>query len=379
MFSENFIGKPKNTQGLKEVEKAEEQNPKEEDIGPVTEGDFLALQAEGEQKRRENSQWLAERVPEFLSAIDECVVNFHAQHQDREKDSKQKADLQKYNSLVIKVTDALKMFLTNIKDNEFVEVLEHDIATISGLCREAYVFDDSFPNFAFIDEKKFLEACKESLRKKLFDEQEEIKIEFKIGRFSVIKTGLRQTFLLDQQAELATKNEISSIEKPRNNAVVVKLFKFMHTETRLFSGRTGKFSEEMYRQIGAGVGELWVGVLGNDRFDDNFVILDKDGNQLYRLYEYVPNKDKTRALVRFLGHSNVLLGDGKLLFDTPKDDNYDNNKNVRVHATYKNYEKDQLAGNIIFEQEGRFVKLNKDLEIMAEGASLEEVNRKAIA
>ena len=371
-------GKP-TLQGLQRSAQEEREKKIEKAIreGHNTEADFLAEIQKNEEKKRQEIERLAEQVPQFLSQVDECVKNYHAQYHDNEK---KRSDFAKYDELLTNTREAIEVFLTNVAEKEFVELLEHDIAAISDLCKEIYKLDTSFPNLAFLDEERFLETARESLKIK----DKEIKVKFQIGRFKALKSG-SQVYLVDQQAAPVTKKRIVLEGKPRNDSIPVELHNdfMLSVETRLFSGRTGEFSQGTYKRIEPGIGELWIGVVDTYNYRENYTVLEKDGNELYGLGNYVANKDNTRALVRvIIGYNyiyNVLLSNGKFLFDMPvipKEGTYDYEDSMSLKIPFNDavsYNEKEIRKDIIFGKEGKYVRLNKNLEVVAEGITLEEV------
>ncbi len=145
----------------------------------------------------------------------------------------------------------------------------------------------------------------------------------------------------------------------------------------VFSAETGELSKPHSQTIRPAIGDLWF-----VRYQDgnDIYILDKNGSTLYgndlkhkEILNYVPNKNNTKALIQLPRNKdqnrtfNILLGNGKLLFE---------NEGEMQNAYNSSLGNDgQITGGFVFKFEDKFVKVDKDLEIIAEGSSLEEVER----
>lgn len=365
MALENFINSLKNRPTVRGVERTKQERFEQAVMEKhKTEADFLQEIKKAEQVKREEIEHFAEQVPQFLSQVDECVNNYHAKYQNEK--NKQEV-FSKYDELLIKIREATEVFLSNLEDKEFVELLEHDIDTISDLCKKIYELDRTFPNFAFLDENKFKDAA----IKEIYGNSEMAKgVKFeKVGRFTVVGKESGFYYIVDQQARKAFKEEVHTIGKVRNNSIVISTASgfFGDLKKKLFFGETGKTSAE-YSSIQPGLGKLWLAQRG-----EAFDILNNKGEEIFMTWQYDPNKNQTRALVKledrvnYSGrHFNVLLEDGNLLFDKDKP--------ISLRRPFNSITKNKkIVDEAIVEHDNKFFKLNKDLEIIAQGSSLEEI------
>ena len=367
MALEDYVNSLKGRPTLQGAEKAKEEKFEQEVLEKhKTEADFLEEIKKAEQVRREKIEDFAKRVPQFLSQVDECVANYHAKYQNKKN---RHESFLKYDEILIKLRGAIEVFLSNIEDKEFVELLENDITIISTMCKEMYTLDNTFPDFAFLDEDKFKEAA----IKKVYKDPEMAKgVRFeKVGRFTIIGGAGDHYTILDQQAQKTSKKEIYAIGKVRNNSIVIHTYTngfFGDAESKIFVGETGKTSQG-YSSIEPTIGNLWVGKQrgGFSSLD----ILDAQGKIIHSyLSRYVPNKKKSRALIGkdFYGKGyNILLDNGKLLFE--------NGGELQSGYLSSIGADQEIAHDIILKFEEKFVKLNKNLEIVAEGPSLEEMQQ----
>ncbi|MFZ2149999.1 MAG: hypothetical protein WAV15_02480 [Minisyncoccia bacterium] len=369
---ENFLNTENSNQNIKEVEEAIIRGAT--DFGPVTRSDFLAEQEKKELQNRKKIEQLAELAPQFLSQVDECVVNYQAKHENEENSSEKLVKFKEYDDLVTQIRQAVELFLANIAQEEFVELLEHDINTISDLCKKVYEIDNTFPNLEFLDKEKFKEAVQKEIYENRGGEAMRAKFE-SVGRFSIVGNKQDGYFVVDQQGHEVVKQEIPAIGSVRKDSAVIVTYGgfFGDIKYRLFSAETGKLSKEYDNPIIPSVGNLWM-----VKHDNNIYILDKNAIILHKIGEYVPNDTKTRAVVRAGFGYNILLEDGTLMFEDETGFYVEESVSWGIHSSWSTGGK--VSDDIILKprkEGGKFRRLNKNLEVVAEGDSIEEVKKAA--
>ncbi|MDP9249307.1 MAG: hypothetical protein M3M85_02225, partial [bacterium] len=240
--------------------------------------------------------------------------------------------------------------------------MQESVNFISDLCGKIYEIDNTFPNFALLDEEKFMEAAKKELEEDLKREEayEPSKkgrelTTYSMGRFAVIERGddlSADYYILDQQAKkVNVGGKIYGVEEGKNGGLIVAV-----GSKHLLFTESGNMSEK-FGYIEPATGELYIA----RRKKESFALLDKEGRIVRdNIYNYIASDDKKRALITVPSGYNILLEDGGLLLDVPED-----NISAQFHSSDGlSYDGKKIGGNLTLYREDhkKTVTLDKNLK-----------------